>query len=174
MLIGLFGCTWQTEPEPYREKLSTDIVADLLIDEYEVRFDDLSDRCKEHLHTVVYVGRGERIYPDRSFALGIQSLDAFGEHWYDGVSYIWLEKSLTATSYNTFLVHKLIHALLACKSDPKGIGIADGDGDHNEPDMWCTTGHGCRWDGRDNADSLEYAVAEMVRYWHESPTEFGK
>jgi hypothetical protein len=158
------------KPSPSRTAKSppTDTVADLLIDEYETRFGDLSDRCRAHIHNVVYVDRGERIYADSDFALGSDNRDVFGEHFYDGASYIWLEKSLTPMSYNALLAHELIHALLACESDPQRTGIGDGDSDHNEPDFWCTTGHGCNWDGKDDTDSLEYAVAEMVRYYHSS------
>jgi hypothetical protein len=165
VFITSIGCAWQTEPEPYREKLATDVVADLLIDEYEVRYDDVSERCKEHLHNVVYVERGERIYPDRTTALGLDST-AGGECLYTGsTSYIWIDPLLTPMLYNTVLVHELIHALLACQSDPMETGIGDGEGDYNEPDIWCTVGHGYNWDGQDEEDSLEYVVAEMVRYY---------
>lgn len=68
--------------------------------------------------------------------------------------------------YNAFLVHEQIHGLLACESDPGGFGLGDGDVDHNELDIWCTTGRGCKWDGHDDENSLEYAVAEMVRYYN--------
>jgi len=162
--VAFAGCTWNVEPEPYREKLATDVVANLLIDEYTTRYGALAKRCEDHLYNVVYVERGEQI-PDTATHMGTDNEKARGEHTYDGVSYIWIDESVDAVRYNTFLVHEQIHALLACESDPSGFGIGDGDGDHNEPNVWCTVGYGCRFDGHDDTDSLEYAVAEMVRYY---------
>ena len=57
---GILGaCTWNIDPIPYRERLPTNVVADLLIGEYETRYGDLPARCPEHLRNVVYVKRGE-------------------------------------------------------------------------------------------------------------------
>lgn len=156
-------CAWQTEPEPYREKLSADVVADLLVEEYTTRYGDLARRCEEHLHNVAYVGLG--YYVDESDAVMGRD-DRIGEHLYTEYgSYIWVDNSLSAIQYNKVLVHEQIHALLACESDTFQQGVGDGDGDHNKAGVWCTDGKICRFDGNDDESSLEYAVAEMVRYW---------
>ena len=96
IIVCICGCAWQTEPEPYREKLDTDVIADLLIDEYEARFGDLPARCPDHLHNVVFVGRGEPLYRDGDFALGVDE-EAVGQHLYDhhGNSFIWVDENLS-------------------------------------------------------------------------------
>lgn len=156
-----FACTWQTDREPYRERLQNSIIADIVIDEYEMRFGSVSNRCKNHLQNIVYVSSDERIYSDSEFRLG--QLSGIGEHYYDGVSYIWVDPNLTNTLHNTTIGHEDIHALLACVSDPDETGIGDNDPGHKKPDIWCMNGHGCYRDS--DSDSLAYAIADMIRFY---------
>lgn len=153
LVLVLNCCTWNVAQSPYKELIEPDIVVDLLVYEYESRNGDIGEECRQWLYNVEYVEVDE---------CGIVAKeDVDGIHKYtDTHSCIWIDDTLTPMSHNGTLVHELIHALLSCLSE--GLG---GDGEHNLTDIWCTPGQGCKWDGNDNDNSLEYAVAYEIRYF---------
>lgn len=149
-------------PEIFEGELDLGNIADVLIDEYEVRYGEISDRCDEHVHNIQLIGQNDRFMgiPDKYKGVHIYTMEDGGY-----VSFVYIRDDATGAEYNVRLVHEAIHALLACLSDPEALGMDDGDGDHNQPEIWCTKGHGCQFDGQDDDSSLEYAVSDMVRCW---------